>query len=225
VKLRNKVRSGALAAVVAIGLSTDGGAQTPAASPSPAGTIAGAWTLNKDLSDQPQFGRQDDNGGRRGGYGRGGGMGGGFGRRGGGMGRGGYGGGGGSQDPEEIQRRREAMREIMTPPDRLTIVQADNMIVITTGDGRVTRLSPDGKKVKDDNTKIERRTKWDGDKLVSEVNGVGSGKITETYALERGGNPRPVENEHHQLIVTVALDNPRSGQPMTQRRVYDADAK
>src|SRR5260370_5393820 len=111
---------------------------------------------------------------------------------------------------EDMQRMREAMREIMTPPDRLTIVQAENMIVITTGDGRVTRLSPDGKKIKDENTKIERKTKWDGSKLVSEVSGAAPAKIIETYSTDP---------EHHQLIVAVAMDRSH-GQPVSQRRVY-----
>ena len=46
--------------------------------------------------------------------------------------------------------------------------------MLTGADGRTTRLSPDGKKIKDENTKIERKTKWDGGKLVSEINGLGS---------------------------------------------------
>jgi hypothetical protein len=133
--------------------------------------------------------------------------------RGGGMGRGGMGRG---ESSEDAQRTRDAMRDIMTPPDRLTIVQTESMIVITTGDGRVTRLAPDGKKIKDDNTKIERKSKWDAGKLVSEVTGLGPGKITETYAIEP---------EHHQLLVTIAMDNSRTPQPVTQHRVYDADAR
>jgi hypothetical protein len=199
-----------LTALIGVWLSAESRAQ---AQP-PADSIAGAWTLNKDLSDKPQSGRTDENGGRRrGGGGGGGGMGRGGGMRGGGMGRGGMGRGG---SPEDAQRMRDAMRDVMNPPDRLTIVQTESMVVITTGDGRVTRLAPDGKKIKDDNTKIERKTKWDAGKLVSEVSGLGSGKITETYAIDR---------EHRQLLVTVAMDNSRMPQPMTQHRVYDADAR
>jgi hypothetical protein len=78
-------------------------------------------------------------------------------------------------------------------------------------DGRTTRLSTDGKKVKDDSTGIERKTKWDGGKLVSEVNGLGSGKITETYS---------VDAELKQLRVALAVDGPRK---MTLTRVYDLD--
>ena len=190
-------------------------AESRAQSTSAPGSISGAWTLNKELSDKPQTGTspgQGDTGERRrgggGGRGMGGGMGGG--RRGGGMGRGGAGGGG--MNPDDAKRMRDAMRDILDAPERLTIVQTENMVVITTGDGRVTRLSPDGKKIKDDNTKIERKTKWDGGKLVSEVSGLGPGKITETYA---------VDPEHHQLIVTLAAESSRA-QSVGGHRVYDA---
>jgi len=70
--------------------------------------------------------------------------------------------------------------------------------------------------VKDENTKVERKTKWDAGKLVSEVNGLGRGKITETYA---------VDPEHKELIVTLTMENQQSGHPATQKRVYIADAK
>ena len=129
-------------------------AESRAQSASAPGSISGVWSLNKELSDKPQTQTspgQGDNGERRrsggGGRGMGGGMGG---RRGGGMGRGGAGGGG--MNPDEAKRMRDAMHDILDAPERLTIVQTENMVVITTGDGRVTRLSPDGKKIKDDNT-------------------------------------------------------------------------
>jgi hypothetical protein len=41
------------------------------------------------------------------------------------------------------------------------------MVVITTGDGITTRLSTDNKKIKDESTGIERKTHWDGAKLVT----------------------------------------------------------
>jgi hypothetical protein len=114
-------------------------------------------------------------------------------------------------NPEDMERMREARREIMSAPDRLTIAQTESLILITAGDGRVTRLSPDGKKIKDESTKIERKTKWDGDKLVTEITGVGPDKVTETYR---------VEPEHKQLRVTVQMN--ARGKPMTVNRVYDA---
>jgi hypothetical protein len=199
-------------------------AQTPAAqaqasTSSTQSAIVGAWTLNKDLSDTGQDSGSGQNGGdnsgRQGGYGggrrRGGG---GFG--GGGFGRGGGGGGFGGAQPqntEAAQRMRSAVRDEMTAPDHMTIVQTDTTIIITTMDGRTTRLSTDGKKVKDDSTGIERKTKWDGGKLVSEVNGLGSGKITETYS---------VDAELKQLRVALAVDGPRK---TSLTRVYDLDSK
>jgi len=197
-------------------------AQTaPPAKPS----IAGAWTLNKDLSDAPRDrGDQGDDRSRArrggGGYGRGGG--GGYGRgggRGGGMGRGGSG-GGATMDPEQMARMREAMRDLTEPSDHLTIVQTDSMVVITSADGRTTRLSPDGKKIKDDNTKIERRTKWDSGRLVSEISGLGPAKATQVFA---------VDPDSHQLRITVQIEGggARGGQSQARSvtHVYDADQR
>jgi hypothetical protein len=184
-------------------------AQAPQTSP-----IVGAWTLNRDLSDQPPSrdgsDRRDGGDGTRrgGGYGRGGGMRGGF-------GGGNRGGGRANADPEEMARVREAMRDILNPPDHLTIVQADAMISITGPDGRTTRLSPNGKKIKDDNTKIERKTRWDGEKLVSEINGAGPGKITQTLS---------VDTSARQLHVTAFVEGGRNNQKRTISHVYDADA-
>jgi hypothetical protein len=207
-----------LAAAIVIGSSARLNGQATA----PAPALTGGWTLNKDLSDMPPArGDQPPEGGeargrRGGGYGGGGG---GFGRggMGGGMGR--FGGGGrgpaSRMSPEERERLREAMRDLMTPPDHLVITQTGKTIVITTGDGQVTRLETDDSKIKDDSTGIERRTKWDGAKLVSEISGIGRGKITQTF------EPDP---EHHQLHVTLEMPDPRSSEPRLVKRVYDADA-
>jgi len=183
-------------------------------------SLAGVWTLNKDLSDSGARDRGDDSGtdrgARRGGYGGGGGRGFGGGRYGGGMGRGGGGMRGAGMNPEETQRMRDAMRDLTNPSDRLTITQTDSMIVVTGADGRTTRLSPDGKKIKDENTGIERKTKWDSGKLVSEISGLGPGKTVQTFALDP---------EHHQLKITVQMEGRgRSGQPRTITHVYDTDA-
>jgi hypothetical protein len=184
-------------------------AQSPAATP--ARTLVGEWTFNADLSDKPHDRTEDrgeGSGGRRagGGGGRRGGYGGGF-----GGGRYGSGGGGSTMSAEDRQRLRDEMREIMNPPDRLTITEGDSMVIVTSGDGHVDRLSPNGKKIKDESTGIERKTKWDGDKLVSEITGAGSRKITQTYS---------VDPEHKQLHVVVQVETP--GQPTKVNRVYDA---
>jgi hypothetical protein len=198
------------------GLVAEGRAQVPNA-PTP---LVGAWTLNAELSDSPPDGASGDRPGAAAGNGNGG-AGGGRRRGGGGFG-GGFGGGrgrGGGQgiptaDPQETARLRDAMRDVLNPPDRLTIVQTENMVIITGPDGRTTRLSPDGKKIKDDSTKIERRTKWDAGKLVSEIGGLPMGKVIETWS---------VDPEHHQLRVSLKNDDDR--RPLMVTRVYDADVR
>jgi hypothetical protein len=176
-----------------------------------AASLTGAWILNKDLSDHPQDrtsdGREDGARGRRAGGGRG-------------FGRGGFGGGAGrgggrsAPDPEQAARLRNAMRDLMNPSDRLTVVQTDSLIIITGSDGRTTRRSPDGKKVKDDSTRFEWKTRWDGPKLVTEITGLPSGKILETYA---------VDPEQRQLHLTLQLEDTR--RPATINRVYDFDPR
>ena len=196
--------------LIGVWLSLESRAQT-----ADTNSLTGGWTLNKELSDQPPDrteGRGDDAHGRRGGFGGGGG-----GRRGGfGRGGGGYGGGGQPPDREAMVRARDAMRDVLNPPDHLVISQTESMIVITGADGRTTRLSPDGKKIKDENTSIERKTKWDGGKLVVEMTGLGSGKITQTY----GSDP-----EHRQLRVTALVEGRGGQSPRTITHVYDADTR
>jgi hypothetical protein len=179
--------------------------------------IVGAWTLDKKLSDVA------DNRPRGGGAPRprGGGGGGGF-PGGGGHGRGGFpGAGGGSSsghggDPQEATRRQEAWRDLIEAPDHMTIVQTESMIVITARDGRTTRLSPDGKKIKDESTNVERKTRWEDGKLVSEISG-SAGRATEIYSV----NPA-----QHELLVVVRLES--SGADETVRvlhRLYTLDAR
>jgi hypothetical protein len=196
-------------------------APAPSATAADRPSIAGGWTMNKEASDvlpprgDTDSGDRGDGGGRRGNGGRG--YGGGHGGFGGGMGRGG-GMSGERQNPDEIARMRAAVRDLVDPSDHLTITQTDSMIVITGADGRTTRLSPDGKKIKDENTGVERKTRWDSAKLVSEISGLGSGKATQTFA---------VDPESHQLRITVQMEG-RAGRngnapPRTMTHVYDVD--
>jgi hypothetical protein len=191
-------------------------AQTPASPPASTGpSVTGAWTLNKDLSDKPPSGgeaREGREGQHRGGSGGG--------HRG-GFGGGGFGGGGGGagratdgRNPEDVQRQRNALRDELQPPEHLTITETGATVIMTAGDGRTTRLSVDGKKIKDESTNVERRTKRDGGKLVSEITGLGNGKITETYS---------VDDEHRQLHVALEIEGSKG--KATTNRVYDADQR
>ena len=197
-------------AVMAIGVTPD----APLRAQQSSSSIVGAWTLNKDLSDAPrnrtENGRDENARGERR---RGGGGGGGFrGGRGGGRGaRGGDGQGRVASDPEQTARQREALRDLTDAPARLTIVQTESMVVVTTAEGRTTRLSPDNKKIKDESTGVERKSRWEGGKLVSEVSGLPRAKFTQTYAIDP---------ERRQLIVTLQSDG---RQAMTIRHVYDRE--
>jgi hypothetical protein len=219
--MRHLLSLGILAAAIAI---VPGALTAQEKSSAPGTSIAGAWTRNKDLSDAPAGRAQDgdDSGRARSGGGGGGGRRGGGGGYGGGMGRGGgmRGGGGGADaargNAEDMMRMRDAMRDVTNPSDHLTITQTESMIVMTGADGRTTRLSTDGKKIKDDNTKVERKTKWDGGKLVSEISGLGSGKMTQAFS---------VDPEAKQLRITLVMEGGRSNQPRTITHVYDADPR
>jgi hypothetical protein len=210
----------ALAVTMCAGLPVASAAQAQTASTP---SIEGGWTLNKSQSDQQSTGRDDQSQGDRGDRSRGGGRsgrGGGYGGRGGFGGRGGMGRGGSGNAPpmnqEDAARQRDAMRDVMNPPDHFVITQTESMVVLTAPDGRTTRLSPDGKKVKDDNTKVERKTKWEGGKLVSEINGLGPSKMTQTFA---------VDPESHQLRITVQVEGNGRAQARSFTHVYDLDAK
>jgi hypothetical protein len=173
-------------------------------------SLAGAWALNRELSDQPparERGDQRGHGerGQRGGFGGG--------RRGGFGGGGGRGGDGRAGDPDEIARMREALRIILQPGDHLTITQSDSRILITDQDGYTTRLSADGKKIKDENTKIERKTRWEAGKLISEINGTGRGKITQTFSTD---------SDTHQLRIVIETEGGRDNQKRTFTHVYDS---
>lgn len=173
--------------------------------------IVGAWRLNDELSEKmPAPGEQGGGREGRGGGGRGGG-GGGFG--GGGFGGGGRGGsGGGSRNPEDMERRREAMRQILTAPVRMTITDTPSMVIVTTGEGTTTRLATDNRKIKDESTGIERKTRWEGEKLVTEITGAGpNGKIVETYE---------VDPETKRLWATLEVQGGNNQRPPL-KRVYD----
>ena len=184
-------------------------AQVPTTS---APSLVGAWTLNKDLSDTPEDraggdGREDGSGRRGGGFGGG--------RRRGGFGGGGFGGGGAERrNAEDVQRLRNALRDVMAAPEHLTITQSSTTVIMTAGDGRTTRFSTDGRKIKDESTNVKRKTAWQAGKLVSEISGLAPGKITETYSVDADGG---------QLHVKLQIDGPQ--RKATVNRVYDADPK
>lgn len=175
-------------------------------------TIVGVWALNRNLSDIPdeRFEGGANPSGRP--------QGGGSGR--GGRGHGGYGGGGfpggGHANTGETTHHQDTLREFIDAPARLTIVETDNTIIVTKGDGRTTHLTPDGKQIKDASTGLDRQTDWENGKLVSRISG-SLGKITETYS---------VDTDHHELMVITRIESSEH-QDRTRvfHRLYSAEAR
>ncbi len=232
-----------LAAVIAVTTPVGGVGPEIAQAPEGDRAIQGVWVLNDELSDDPRArlgsmageeGRQGRGGGRGGfggggggrrgfGGGGGGGGGGGFGGVGGGRG-GGFGGGGDRPSPEEMAERREAMQsameDLMTAARRMTVVEGEREVILTYADGRVIRLIPDDKEhagIAGESMQVSRRTKWDGEKLVTqiELQGRMSLEIEQTYEVLREGQ---------QLVVTSKVEGGRgSDEPRVLRRVYDRE--
>ena len=200
-----------------------------------AGSIAGQWVLNDDLSDDqrasaPQR-RSNGNGQGRGpAVGGFGGPGGGFGGRRGGFGgsRGGFGGPvedrPDREDTAEMRRAtQEALDDLMTAPRRMTIVESAREVMLTYGDGRVVRLIPDNREhagVAGTSMKVTRRTNWESGILVAriELQSRVDLRLDQTYEVDLEGQ---------RLIVTSTFEGERFEDDDSRefRRVYDRDLR
>jgi len=230
-----------LAACVA--LAVMGGAVCAAQQEQPAAAaggktapVVGVWKLNKELTDKPQLnnargGQGGQQGGGRnggggggmgGGMGRGGGGGMGGGRRGGGGGGGGMGGemGGGGMNgrnanPEEANRLRALLMDIMRPADGWTIVQDGTAVLFTNADGRVEKYTADGKeqeRVTGDGN-IKSRTKWNGEQLIVESKYKGGPTVLRTFT---------VSSDLKQLMIHIKVTGGgAAGREVSTNQVYD----
>jgi len=184
--------------------------------------LAGIWKLNRDDSDDPRQKLEQASNGGGGGWGQGpSGGGGGWGRPGGWGGWGGpgtAGGGGwnrgGSPFPDDGALD-------MSDFSQLTIEQSDSTAKVTGSTGRVlARYAADNSGAKSDKNTSQKNkdnsstpaAHWQGDELVTTVNGPRGTKTTRIYELSPNGK---------QLYVTTRLDNPRFNQPVNIRFVYD----
>jgi hypothetical protein len=215
-----------VAIAVLVGVTVHIHAQT--AAPNEVSSIAGRWTLNKDLSDTFDMRAGGRTGGRpNGGFpaGRGGGRfpgggggfpGGGFPgddfQFGGGFPRGGGYPGGGRAD-SGASDRLEALRPFVEAPKHLAITQDGSTVTIVGDNDRTTRLTLDGKKVKDESENIERKTTWENGKLVSKISGA-AGNLTEIYSADTG---------HRELLVILRIDGSGGEAGRVLHRLYSAD--
>lgn len=160
---------------------------------SPRPDLSGRWTLNRDLSENAQAKIERMHASQGGGASQGH-----------GPGRHGGGGSGGGQ----AAQMNEVRDLLLDAPSWFTVTQDGERFVLTSNDGRVRRLTANGRKERINGRDV--MTKWDGDRLVSEIS-LRNARVIEIY--ERGTNAP-------QLIVTMTMD--MGGQVVSIRRVYDA---
>ena len=129
-------------------------------------------------------------GGERGGFGPPGG--GGFGgpRGGGAGGPGGSGGfGGRGVDPDQMRAALNYVRSMMAPAARLTIVVRDPVVTLIDGDGKRVTLEANDRKTSEraENgvLKLTRKTRWDGVRLVSEIDVEKGPKIEQRFEVQQ----------------------------------------
>ncbi len=187
--------------------------QEAAPLPPPRQTILGAWTLDRDESDDPRKRMQESRdsnaggyGGRRGGGGWPGGGGGGYGGRRGGM-------GGGESDEE-----RQKMQELLRPPATMTLSMTGAEVDLKDDHDRKRAFMTDGRKLqksKDDNYQ-EIAAKWDNNRLVTDEKNPRGGKMSRTFELSADGR---------QLYETLNLKMGRNNTETSIRYVYDIPAQ
>ena len=178
------------------------------------GDLNGAWILNKELGADPIGELETRRPGRPVGAG--------------GMGGPGAGGGlggpliGGTRridraDAEEMARVKEMLRLTMAAPTKITITTEGSLIEVAGDDGSVLRLRADGKKVPDrtyTGLELERKTKWDGEVLVTEF------ELKDSEAKARQTWTRTGT----QLKVFTKLTPPHGAEPLEVRRAYDLES-
>jgi len=194
----------------------------------PRTTLAGAWKLNPDESDDPQQrvrAAERSSSGTTGGYPGGGSPGGGYpggGSPGGGYPGGGYPGGGrrggypsgGQQNTDQDIEDNPKMQPLIHPSGLLNIELKNPEIDVTDYDLHKLTLYTDGRKLQKskDNNYQEVAAHWAGSQLVSDEKSPLGGKMSRRFELSQDGR---------QLFETLHIDNGRSNTPLYIRYVYD----
>jgi hypothetical protein len=108
----------------------------------------------------------------------------------------------------------EQVREILQAQRVLIIVEHPEYVSLTDESGRVQKFATNGEKVKEerDGQSYERRTRWEGRKLVTEVTLADGTRVVQTYEKVAEGL---------QLVVLTKVDNSRFGAARDFKRVYD----
>jgi hypothetical protein len=134
-----------------------------------------------------------------------------------GMGGGPYGGHRRYGQEGENDQDRERMRELLAPPNSMTITQKGAEVDLTDDHNRKITFFTDGRKAeksKDVNNQ-QIAAHWDGNRLVTDEKNPRGGKMSRTYELSYDGK---------QLNETLRLSVGRSNAQVNIRYVYDPDA-
>ena len=185
--------------------------------PTPRTTIAGAWRLNPDESDDPRRKLKDSsprNRGNSGGYpGNGGGMGSPFpfpgSGRGGGYPGGPQGNGGGRDTPADPK-----LLDVVLPAQSLTIDLKTSEVEVTDDHFHKLIFVTDGRQLQksSDDSRQEIAAHWDGNRLVSDEKSPEKGKLSRTFELSADGR---------QFFETFHVDTSKSKTPVVIQYVYD----
>lgn len=182
----------------------------------PRTTIAGAWKLNSDESDDPRRKIKDSTAKNRGnssGYPRtSGGMGGPFpfpGSGGGGYPGGPQGNGGGRDTPADPK-----LLDVVLPAQSLTIDLKTSEVEATDDHFHRLIFVTDGRQLQksSDDSRQEIAAHWDGNRLVSDEKSPEKGKLSRTFELSADGR---------QFFETFHVDTNKSKTPVVIQYVYD----
>jgi hypothetical protein len=103
------------------------------------------------------------------------------------------------------------MDSVMTPPKNLLFEVSPTEVTLTPDEGTALHLHTDGKAVKaEDGTSLQRKTKWDGNSLVSETEVGPSLSVKQTYAIGTDGRLQVTDHVQRQY-----------GHAVDIHRVYD----
>jgi hypothetical protein len=183
--------------------------------PAPRTTIAGAWKLNNDESDDPRRKIKDatsKNNGNYGGYpGSRGGMGSPFPfpGSGGGYPRGPQGNGGGQNAPADPK-----LLDVVLPAQALTVDLKNSEVDVTDDQYHKLIFFTDGRQLQKstDDSRQEIAAHWDGNRLVSDEKSPEKGKLSRTFELSADGR---------QFFETFHVDTNKSKTPVVIQYVYD----
>ena len=118
---------------------------------------------------------------------------------------------------------QSAMEDLMTAARRMTVMETEREVLLTYDDGRVVRLIPDDREhagIAGSFMQVKRRTKWNGDKLLTRIELQSRMKLTleQTYEVLFDGQ---------QLVITSTFEGERFGNDEERelRRVYDREVR